>query len=145
MMTASRHTAAYLVLAAVTTASGLLSRSDVLPLPDLIRTYAGDTLWAMMAFWTLRILRPQAATWHLAVAAMGTAFAVEFSQFYHAPWIDRIRGYRLGGLLLGFGFKASDLLCYSIGVAAASIIDRPIHRSAESRKGIDYGLTKHGS
>ena len=44
-------------------------------------------------------------------------YFIEFTQLYHAPWIDDIRKTALGGLILGYGFLWSDILAYSIGVA----------------------------
>jgi len=49
--------------------------------------------------------------------AVAIAFLVEFSQLYHAPWIDSIRHTWLGGLVLGFGFLWTDLVCYTAGIA----------------------------
>ncbi|MDO4536447.1 MAG: DUF2809 domain-containing protein, partial [Clostridium perfringens] len=45
------------------------------------------------------------------------------SQIYHAPWIDSIRNTTLGGLVLGFGFLWSDILCYTIGIAIGVALD----------------------
>lgn len=53
------------------------------------------------------------------------------SQLYHAPWIDSIRATSLGGLVLGFGFLVSDLICYTCGVLIAYFFDRTM---AEYRK-----------
>jgi len=47
--------------------------------------------------------------------SLALAFAVEVSQLYHAPWIDSIRSTTLGGLVLGFGFLWTDLVCYLVG------------------------------
>jgi hypothetical protein len=41
--------------------------------------------------------------------ALAFSFAVEFSQLYHAPWIDALRGYRLGTLVLGDTVGWGDL------------------------------------
>ena len=59
----------------------------------------------------------------VALAALLVAFCVELSQLYHAPWIDQLRATRLGGLLLGFSFVGSDLLCYGVGVGIGLLID----------------------
>jgi glycopeptide antibiotics resistance protein len=91
-------------------------------LPDFVSTYAGDTLWALMVFWVFCIFAPKSKTWKVSLTALLFSFAIEFSQFYHAAWIDSIRETRLGGLVLGFGFKFSDLICYSAGVLLAAII-----------------------
>ena len=56
---------------------------------------------------------------------MAVAFsaAIEISQLYHAPWIDSIRQTTVGGLILGFGFLWSDLVCYALGVAIGVTIE----------------------
>ena len=43
----------------------------------------------------------------VAHAALLFSFAIEFSQFHHAPWIDNLRATALGGLVVGFGIKVS--------------------------------------
>lgn len=98
-------------------AAGLASRSArVSILPDFVTAYAGDTLWALMVFLLLGLLFPNARTAVLAGSALGIAFAVEFSQLCEADWLNRIRATRLGALLLGKGWVATDLLCYAVGV-----------------------------
>jgi hypothetical protein len=106
----------YLALAFGTMIAGLASRSTELVLPEFIAIYAGDTLWALLVFWLVRALKPTLAVLHSAFIAIGFAYFIEFSQFYHAPWIDSIRSTTLGGLLLGFGFQLSDLICYFVGI-----------------------------
>ena len=104
-----------LVLALVIV-SGLLSRSSLAELlPTLIATYAGDTLWSLALFLTLGILFPGARTFVIALLTLFISFAVEISQLYQAAWINQIRNTRIGALLLGSGFKWSDLPCYTIG------------------------------
>jgi len=51
---------------------------------------------------------------------------VKISQLYHAPWIDAIRQATLGGLVLGFGFLWTDLVCYLVGVMIGVIAERAI-------------------
>jgi hypothetical protein len=107
-----------------TIALGLASRRWASALPGFIATYAGDTLWAMAAFWTISLLAPGMAGWRRALIAVAFAFAVEVSQLFHPPWLDALRSTRLGGWLLGFGFLWSDLACYLAGVALVVAIDR---------------------
>ena len=105
---------------AVVIAAGLASRSSrTFFLPDLVTTYAGDTLWASMVFLILGFVVPGARTVVLAGAALGIAFAVEFSQLCEADWLNRVRATRVGALVLGKGWVASDLLCYVVGVGIA--------------------------
>lgn len=108
----------YAALIAVVILAGLASRSSLAAyLPAFVASYAGDTLWALTVFLCLgfvfRTLRP----WRVALAAISIAFSVEVSQLYQADWINAIRSYRLAALLLGEGFKGSDLACYTTGIA----------------------------
>ncbi|MGB1311000.1 MAG: DUF2809 domain-containing protein [Leucothrix sp.] len=116
----------YLALAFITMLLGLASRANNITLPDFIATYAGDTLWAMLVFWLVRAIAPTLDCVKSALIAIAFSFFIEFLQFYHAPWIDSIRATTLGGLVLGFGFKASDLICYTTGIMIAYLLDRAI-------------------
>lgn len=112
-----------LVLLAVTIALGLATRRYPEAFPAIVARYGGDALWAAMVFWLAALVRPAAATPRLALAALGTSFAVECSQLYHADWIDALRATGAGALVLGQGFLRSDLVCYTVGVAVAAAVD----------------------
>lgn len=106
-----------------TIALGLVSRSSIFELPMFIATYAGDTLWALLVFWLLRLLKPSGSTYTSAALALLFSFIIEFSQLYHAQWIDDIRMTVPGSLVLGSGFLLSDLVCYSVGIIAGLAFD----------------------
>ncbi len=112
-----------LSLLAVVIVAGLVSRRYPLLLPLPIRKRTGDALWASAAFAGIGLLRPAWSTRAVAVAAVIVSFADEFSQAYHAPWLDRLRAHTLGHLILGSGFHWLDLLAYLVGVAAVVPID----------------------
>jgi len=59
----------------------------------------------------------------IAVIALTFSFSIEISQLYHALWIDALRANRLGGLILGFGFLWSDLICYTLGVGFGCLME----------------------
>ena len=109
-----------------TIALGLASRRFGTSLPDVVRLYAGDTVWAATAYFVAATVAPRARIAALAAGALLFAFAVEGSQLYHAPWIDGVRSTRPGALVLGHGFLWSDLVCYTVGVAVAALADRGI-------------------
>jgi len=113
----------YFTLALVTLMLGLATRSGHSALPELIVLYGGDTLWAMLVYWLGRFIRPSFPLVWTAAIALGFSFFIESLQLYHAPWIDAIRQTRLGGLVLGFGFLISDLICYSVGVIFGYLLD----------------------
>ena len=96
---------------------GLASRADGIALPEFLELYAGDTLWALMVFWLIRFVKPSLHLLVSAGLALGFSFLIEFSQLIKFAWLDAIRNTTLGGLVLGFGFKWSDLACYSVGVS----------------------------
>ena len=130
MASVTKKRGAYLFLLLLTIATGLLSRSSLIPPSSFIGTYAGDTLWAMAVFWSLAILSPCSPTWKLATVSLFIAFTVEASQLYRAPWIDDLRSIRLVALVLGSGFLWSDLLCYATGIViAAANVEFWIHRT----------------
>jgi hypothetical protein len=90
---------------------------------EWMKLYAGDVLWAAMIYWGFKFLFDQEPK-RTAFYALIFCFLIEFSQLYHEPWIDQIRNTRLGGLVLGFGFLLSDLICYSVGVILSVLVDK---------------------
>ena len=62
------------------------------------------------------------------------SFAIEISQLYHAPWIDCIRNTTLGGLVLGFGFLWSDLLCYSAGTSIGFLLETLFRKKYDKKQ-----------
>jgi hypothetical protein len=101
---------------------GLLSRADI-PLPALIATYGGDTLYATLVYLLAALLRPTRPASQLALVALTVAFTIEFSQLYQAPWITAVRATLPGRLVLGSGFLWSDLVCYAVGVLLGMALD----------------------
>lgn len=112
-----------LALACLTIGAGLASRRYPGLFPAFVARYAGDTLWAAMVFWLLALGWRRGSTGRVAAGALAISFAVEFSQLYRAGWIDAVRDTRIGALVLGNGFLWSDLACYTVGVAAAALLD----------------------
>ncbi len=102
---------------------GLASRSHSLLIPIFLKEYAGDTLWALTAYLMIAMLFPRLAIRRVAIIAGLFSWAIEISQMYHAPWIDQIRHVRLGGLVLGYGFLWSDLICYAVGISIGVLLE----------------------
>jgi hypothetical protein len=118
----------YFIAAVVVVLAGLASRGLREHLPAFLAEYAGDTLWALMVFLLVSTVLAGRPLMVRAGISLGLSFLVEISQLYHAPWIDSIRQTTLGGLVLGFGFLWSDLVCYSVGIAIGSLTDWVIRR-----------------
>jgi hypothetical protein len=118
-----RNRFVYFLAGCIVVPLGLASRRFAAVLPEFIATYAGDTLWALMAFLTVAFIAPRWSSFRVALAALAISYGVEMSQLYHAPWIDKLRHTTLGGLLLGFGFLWSDLACYTAGVGLGFLLE----------------------
>ncbi|MFN7893672.1 MAG: DUF2809 domain-containing protein [Pirellula sp.] len=118
----------YLLAAIVIVIAGLASRRYQGQLPAFLAEFAGDTLWALMLFLLVGTLLPGRQVLARAAISLAVAFLVEISQLYHAPWIDSIRQTTLGGLVLGFGFLWTDLVCYSVGIVTGSLTEWGIRR-----------------
>ena len=122
-----------LLLLIGTVTLGLASRRFPAVLPPFVVAYAGDVLWASMVFWVLTLLQPNGEGRHLAAIAFAIAVAVEFSQRYHAPWIEALRASPVGALALGQGFLWSDIVCYLLGAMLAAAIDWTLRTRRRNR------------
>jgi hypothetical protein len=112
-----------MMLIALTAILGISSRRYARCLPGFIAAYAGDTLWALAVFLGFGLMLRKASTRMIALLAMTFSVLIELSQLYHAPWIDSIRQTLIAGLILGFGFVWSDLLCYAVGVGLGVLLE----------------------
>ncbi|MEP7339604.1 MAG: DUF2809 domain-containing protein [Acidobacteriota bacterium] len=121
----------YFVAGCAVVALGLASRSYGTRLPKFLASYSGDTLWALMVFAGIGFLAPRWSSLRVSAMALLFSYTVEFSQLYHAPWLDSVRHTRIGKLILGFGFLWSDLLCYTVGVVIGLLVEMVIYPKEE--------------
>lgn len=122
-----RNRILYLILTIITIILGLLSRK-VQGLPQIISSYSGDILWALMVFFLFAFLFNKKSTIFILIISIIFSYGIEITQLYHVPWIDSIRATSLGGLILGFGFLWSDIVCYTVGIIIGSVIDFIINK-----------------
>ena len=108
---------------------GLASRRYQAVLPKFVGEYAGDTLWALMLSLLVSALLAGRTVAYRATISLVLAFLVEISQLYHAPWIDSIRNTTLGGLVLGFAFLWTDLVCYTVGIIIGAVAEFGLRRA----------------
>ena len=113
----------YGVLAVAVVAAGLLWRSGLIPLPEWLSNNGGDALWALMVFVGFGFLLPRASTLTVALLALTFAWGVEFSQLYHAPWLDAVRATLPGRLVLGTTFNWPDLPAYAVGIVIGALAE----------------------
>ncbi|GGD84366.1 hypothetical protein GCM10010911_48330 [Paenibacillus nasutitermitis] len=106
----------YLVTVLIVMILGISSRSFAESLPVFVSSHFGDALWAGMIYFGFRFLWVHASLRRALALSLIFCFAIEFSQLYQAGWINDIRSTLLGGLILGKGFLAVDLIRYSAGI-----------------------------
>jgi hypothetical protein len=124
----------YALLAPLVIITAFATRSGSPLIPTFIAEYGGDTLWALMVFMVLRAIAPRRPIWQTASVTLTISYLCEISQLYHSPWIDTIRGYRLGVILLGNCFVWSDLVCYTVGVLCGAIAEWGVRMVFSKRK-----------
>lgn len=127
-----RNRLSYATAAVLVAALGLLSRSILLPLSTFISKYSGDAFWALLVFVLFGFLFKLASTLRISLAALSFSWLVEFSQLYHAPWIDSVRATMPGRLILGFTFNGPDLIAYAIGIAIGAFGETVLVRRSGS-------------
>jgi len=123
-LTVHRNRIIYFFLIFTVILAGLASRNFQDQLPSFIAEYSGDTLWALMVFFIAGFIFSTYSTPRIALIALIFSFAIEFSQLYQAQWINSIRQIRIGGLILGYGFLWSDLICYTAGILIGIALEK---------------------
>lgn len=130
-----RNRLRYALITLGVVASGLLWRSGYLPLPEFASKYGGDALWALMVFTGLGCILTRTSTLRLAATALCCTWLVEFSQLYHAPWIDTLRATLPGRLILGSVFNWPDLPAYAVGIATGAAAEFLLRKG----RGVEQG------
>ena len=118
----------FLILTILVVMSGLASRSGIVDQSSFIGRYSGDTLWALMVYLVMAVLFPKASIAVLILGSLSFSFIIEISQLFKFDWLVMLRSYKLGGLILGYGFLWSDLLCYMSGIGVGAGIDKLIFK-----------------
>jgi hypothetical protein len=84
-------------------------------LPWFLSQYTGDTMWALAFFALFRAILIKSNLFTVFLVTLDFSFLIELSQLWHPDWLENIRRTAVGGLLLGFGFQWTDLICYTAG------------------------------
>jgi hypothetical protein len=127
-----RHRGLHIALLALVIILGLASRRYAHRLPLLIARYAGDTLWSAAVLLGLGIVWPGARLRWLAAGAALISLGVELSQLVRPAWLQAVRAWPGAGLVLGYDFVPSDLVCYAVGVALGAALDYAVQAARSS-------------
>ena len=113
----------YFCLLIITIIIGLSSRNYPDFFSHFFVEYLGDTLWTVAVYLGICLIFPSIKVRNAFIISLVFSYLIEVSQLYHAPWIDLIRANRIAGLILGYGFLWSDLVCYTVGAFFAGLVD----------------------
>ena len=108
----------YFILTLIVITLGLTSRKI-----DGVPTFFGDTLYAVMVYFGMRMLFVNINIKKITIFALLFCFAIEFLQVYDAEWMLAIRRTQLGHYALGQGFLWSDLGFYSLGIMITFLME----------------------
>lgn len=108
----------YFILILIVILLGITSRKI-----DGVPTFFGDTLYAVMIYFGMRMFFINLNLKKIAILALLFCFGIEFLQLYDAQWMLKIRRTTLGHYALGQGFLWSDLAYYTLGVLIVYWID----------------------
>lgn len=108
----------YFILVLIVISLGITSRKM-----EGVPTFFGDTLYAVMIYFGLRMLFVNFNIQKTAILALLFCFTIEFLQLYDAEWMLEIRRTSLGHYALGQGFLLSDLGYYTLGVIISFWMD----------------------
>ncbi len=111
--TPNRKRGHYIGLVLLTIVMGLLSRTSVIP--AFVYPYLGDAFYALMCFWLIALFFPKSTSFKVALLSISFCYAIELSQLHQADWINTLRSFKLGKLVLGSGFLWSDFASYAAG------------------------------
>lgn len=107
---------------------GLSTRKYGYAMPHIVAKYGGDVLYATCWFFFLRIFIAKRPVWNVALFACLICYVIEVLELIQAPWMKQLQHTAPLGLILGYGFNWSDLLCYTIGSLLGWSIELLIER-----------------
>ncbi|MFB6454682.1 DUF2809 domain-containing protein [Chitinophaga sp. Hz27] len=109
----------YIFLLAITMWAGLATRHSPDFFPAFISEYGGDILYATFAVFGLRFLWIRPQLWKVILGGFIFCVLIEIQQLCQAPWLVHLRNTFPFGLILGYGFLWSDIVCYAGGALLA--------------------------
>jgi hypothetical protein len=101
-------------------------------LPFVAVKYGGSVLWGAMVYLLLAAVFPSRWHGHEAYVASLVVVIVEFIRLIHFPALDAFRATTTGALLLGRVFSLWNIICYVVGIGAASFMTGRVWRASLS-------------
>lgn len=85
--------------------------------------FMGDFLWAALIFFLFSFVFLNASRKYKFFIPLLFCYFIEFTQLYHAPWMNELRENRFLQLILGHGvFGILDLIAYTSAIIVSYVI-----------------------
>ena len=114
-------------------AAGLFVRSRNTVSPNFFTAYFPDAAWTMAVYCGFGLLFCRDARLHF-FASLAVSFLIELSQLWRPPFLETLRATTIGGLVLGYGFLWSDLVCYTVGACICAITETVVRKALHFKK-----------
>jgi hypothetical protein len=85
--------------------------------------HAAEALWATLYFLLVALLRPRWSTLLVAATSLAVVIGIERSQLVHTDFMEWLRSFPVGRLVLGTTFLWGDVLSLLVGTTIASITE----------------------
>lgn len=102
--------------------SALYTRKISTEYPCFFTKYYPDTAWTMAVYCGFGFLFDKGVKLNLP-AALLFSYAIEISQLFSPPFLVSARSTVVGGLIFGYGFLWSDIVCYTAGGIICALIE----------------------
>ena len=100
--------------------------------PNFFTDYYPDTAWTMAVYCGFGFLFNRGVRLNFP-AALIFSYLIEISQLFSTPFLNAVRSNVIGGLILGYGFLWSDIVCYTVGAVICFIIEILIRKAAKRK------------
>ncbi len=108
-----------LVLILLITPVGFLSKAYHGPAAHWVNDSLSGVLYVIFWCWVVAFLLPRARASRIAIAVFVGTSLLEVAQLWHAPFLQYLRSFYLGKVILGTTFVPSDFFYYAIGAGIA--------------------------
>lgn len=103
-------------------AAGIISRKLSFSHPCFFTRYFPDTAWAMFVYCLAGFIFDKGIKLNLP-ASLFFSYGIEISQLFSPPFLVKARQTVPGGLIFGYGFLWSDILCYTAGILFCTVTE----------------------
>lgn len=100
--------------------------------PNFFTVYYPDTAWTMAVYCGFGLLFDRGVKLNFP-AALVFSYLIEISQLFSTPFLNAARANVIGGLILGYGFLWSDIICYTVGALICLSLELIVRKNSKKQ------------